>query len=136
MGWIRDGVAAGAFAAVVSGAPSTLYALATGRDPLEATVAAGSLLLPRERRRGRLILAAAPVHGAISLGWALVLARILRARPSVVAGMGAGLAIALVDLGVLGRRFPRIRALPGPPQVADHLAYGATVAAVLRRRRS
>jgi hypothetical protein len=31
--------------------------------------------------------------------------------------------------------FPRIRALPQAPQVADHLAYGATVGAVLSSRR-
>lgn len=132
--WLRDGLTAGAVAAAVSGAPSTVHAVAAGRDPLEATVAAGSLLLPRERRRGRLLLAAAPVHLAISLGWALVLSRALR-RPSVAQGVAAGLAIAALDLGVVGRRFPRIRALPLVPQLADHAAYGAAVAAVLRRRR-
>lgn len=132
---LRDGLAAGAIAAVVSGIPSTAHALATGRDPLEATVAAGSLVLPRERRRTRLLLAAAPVHLVISLGWGVVLARLLPRRAAVRTGAGAGLAIAAVDLGLLGRRFRRIRALPVAPQVADHVAYGITVAAVLRRRR-
>jgi hypothetical protein len=47
----------------------------------------------------------------------------------------AGLAIAALDLGVLGRRVPRIRALPLLPQVLDHVAYGATVGAVLSARR-
>jgi hypothetical protein len=130
----RKGVAAGTAAAVVSGAPSTAYALATGRDPLEATLAAGSLLLPGESRRSRLLVAAVPVHLAISLAWALVLMRLLPRRPSLGAGAAAGLAIAAVDLGVVGRRFPRIHALPLGPQLADHLAYGVTVAAVLRRR--
>jgi hypothetical protein len=53
-------VRAGLWAAVLSGAPSTLHALATGRDPLAATLAAGSILLPGETRRTRLLAAAVP----------------------------------------------------------------------------
>jgi len=125
-------VRAGLFAAAVSGAPSTLHALATGRDPLEATEAAGSILLPNERRRGRLLAAAIPLHLGISIGWALVLAAVLPRRHTLVAGAAAGLAIAALDLGVVGRRFERIRALPLAPQLADHVAYGAAVGAALR----
>jgi hypothetical protein len=136
VGRVHDGIAAGSVAAVVSGIPSTVHAAVTGRDPLEATLAAGSILAPNESRRGRLFLAAAPVHGAISLGWAFVLARALPPRPTLAAGAGAGLAIAALDLGVIGRRFPRIRSLPVGPQLADHIVYGATVAAVLSRRRA
>jgi hypothetical protein len=47
----------------------------------------------------------------------------------------AGLGIAALDLGIVGRRFPRIRALPLLPQVADHLAFALSAAAVLARRR-
>ena len=132
---LPDAIAAGLFAAVVSGVPSTVYALATRRDPLEATLAAGSLLVPNESRRVRLFLAAVPVHGAISLGWALVLARMLPRQPRALHGAVAGLAIAALDLGAIGRRFPRIRELPVLPQLVDHALYGATVAEVLRRRR-
>ncbi len=132
--WSHDGIAAGSIAAVVSGIPSTLHALATGRDPLEATLAAGSVLLPYETSRTRLFLAAGVVHASISLGWALLLARTLPRRHTALAGAAAGLAIAVVDLAVIGRRFPRIRKLPLGPQVADHLAYGATVGTVLARR--
>jgi hypothetical protein len=132
----RDGIAAGSIAAVLSGLPSTVHAVATGRDPLEATLAAGSLLLPGETRRGRLFLAAVPVHVAVSLGWGIVLARVLPRRPGPLAGIASGLAIAALDLGVIGRRFPRVRALPLAPQLADHVVYGATVAAVLARRRA
>jgi hypothetical protein len=130
---MRRGLAAGAVAAMTSGAPSTAHALATGRDPLEPTLAAGSLLLPRETRRGRLAAAAVPVHLALSLGWGIVFERVLPRRPSPLAGAVAGLAIAGLDLGVVGRRFGRIRALPLLPQVADHTLYGVTVALVLRR---
>jgi hypothetical protein len=122
---------AGAVAAVLSGAPSTVYALATGRDPLEATLAAGTLVLPGETRRLPLLAAAVPVHLGLSLGWAVVLDRAgVRGARS---GALAGLAIAGLDLGVVGRRFPRIRSLPLLPQVADHVAYGAIVGALLRR---
>lgn len=133
---MQDGLVAGLVAGLVSGAPSTLHALATGRDPLEATLAAGTLLLPRERRRVRLLLAAMPVHVGLSLGWALVLARLLPRTRTATAGAVVGLAIAALDLAVGARRFPRIRALPLLPQIADHVAFGATVGAVLARRRS
>jgi hypothetical protein len=132
---MRDGLVAGGVAAVVSGAPSTFHALVTGRDPLAATLAAGSLLFPRETRSERLLLAAIPVHVAISLGWGLALARVLPRRPSLTAGAVAGIAIAALDLGLVGPRFARVRALAPGPQLADHVAYGITVAAVLRRRR-
>ena len=123
---------AGLVAAALSGAPSTVHALATGRDPLEAALAAGSMLLPRETRR--LPLLAAAVHLAVSLGWAVVLERagVRGARRGAL----AGLAIAALDLGLLGRAFPRIRALPVGPQVADHTAYGAIVGALISRRGS
>jgi hypothetical protein len=110
-----------------------VHAVVTGGDPWAATLAAGSMLLPHETRRGRLVLAAAVVHGALSLGWAVVLARVLPARRAVMPGAVAGLGIAALDLGLVGRRLPRIRALPQAPQVADHIAYGVAVAVVLER---
>lgn len=131
-----DALAAGLVAAAASGIPSTAHAVATGRDPLEATLAAGSMLLPDEERRLPLFLAAGFVHLTLSLGWAAVLARVLPRRRTAAWGAVAGLGIAALDLGVAGRRFPRIRALPLAPQIADHVAYGALVGAALARRRS
>jgi hypothetical protein len=133
--WVRDGVIAGLVAAVPSAVPSTLHALLTRRRPLEATLAAGSILLPHERRIRRLLLAAVTVHVSLSVGWGLVLARLLLRRRPILGGAVAGLGIATLDLGIVGRRFACIRALPLLPQVADHLAYGAAAAAVLDRRR-
>ncbi len=129
-----DVLAAAAAAAVLSGAPSTFHAVWTGADPLEASRAAGTLLLPGEHRTDRLLLAAAVTHAALSLGWAAVLAAVLPPRRTLVAGGLAGLGIAALDLGVAGRRLPRVRALPLAPQVADHLAFGLVVGAVLARR--
>jgi hypothetical protein len=131
-----DGVVAGAVAGAVSGAPSTLAALATGRDPLEATLAAGSVLLPRERRAGPLLAAAVPVHLGISLGWGMVLALTLSRSKTAAWGCAAGAAIAALDLGVVGRHHAPIGALPLGPQVADHLAYGLVVGCVVARRRA
>jgi hypothetical protein len=132
----RDALVAGSVAAVISGAPSTAHAMVTGADPLEASLAAGTILLPRERRQARLLLAAVPVHMALSLGWAVVLAATLPRRRTVELAALSGLGVAALDLGLIGRRFGRIRALPQIPQVADHLLYGATVGTVLSIRRA
>jgi hypothetical protein len=131
---IRDGLAAALPAAFLSGLPSTLHALWRKRDPLEASVAAGSILLPRESRRARLLVAAIPVHASISCAWALVLSAVLPRKAPVAEGVLAGLSIALLDLGVIGRHYPRIRALQSGPQVADHVAFGLVTALWLARR--
>ena len=119
------------WAAALSGIPSTLHALATGRDPLEAALAAGSVLLPRQNSRGRLLAAAVPAHLALSFGWTLALDRagVRTAR----SGALAGLAIAALDLGVAAGTFPRVHALPLVPQLADHVAFGAIAGLLLGR---
>lgn len=128
---LGDALRAGPPAALLSGLPSTGYALLRKRDPLEATVAAGSILLPRERRRGRLLMAAIPVHLMLSAVWTVAIAVVLPRRNPLVEGTLAGLVIAAVDLGVIGSRFPRIRALEAGPQIADHMAFGIIAAARL-----
>jgi hypothetical protein len=133
---LRNGLVAGAVAGIISGAPSTLYALVTGGDPLKATLAAGSLLLPRAHRTPTLLAAALPVHLALSVGWGYVLAVTLPRRHTTTAGAAAGLVIAALDLGLIGRRLPRISALPLGPLVADHLVYGAGVGAIVGYRRA
>ncbi len=132
---VPDALLAGAVASVLAGVPSTAYALATGRPLLEGAAAAGSIVLPGERRTAVLVAAAVPVHLALSLGWALAVAAVLPRRRPVLGAVGCGLAIAALDLGVVGRRLPRIRALPQVPQWLDHVAYGASVGLVLRARR-
>lgn len=132
---IGDAVAAGAVGALVSGVPSTGHALVTGRDPLEASLAAGSILLGDEERRGRLLGAAVVVHVGVSLVWALLMAAALPRRRPLLAGAAAGAGMAALDFGLIARRFPRIRQLPVLAQVADHIVFGAVVGAVLARRR-
>lgn len=126
---------AGLVAGVLSGAPSTVHALFTRRDPLAAARAAGALLLPEETRASRLLIAAVPVHFGISVGWGLVLAAVLPRRATVRWGTVAGLAMAATDLRVPGRRAARVRELDVAPQVADHLAFGAMAGAVIRAGR-
>ena len=120
---------AAAWAAALSGIPSTLHALATGRDPLETVLAAGAVVLPCETSRAKLAAAAVPVHLALSLGWTLALDRagVRTAR----AGALAGVAIAALDLGIATQMFPRVRALPLGPQLADHAAFGAIAGRLL-----
>jgi hypothetical protein len=115
-------------AAALSGLPSTAYALATGRDPLEATKAAGAVLAGEDAPPLVQVAAAVPVHLALSLLWGTLLERSLPARRRVAWGAAAGVAIAALDLGVAGRRIPAIRRLPLVPQFADHVLFGVTVA--------
>jgi hypothetical protein len=133
---LADAAVAGAAGAALSGVPSTLLVLARGGDPLDGARAAGTLLLPSERRTAPLLAAGTAAHLGISFGWALVLAAVLPRGRELPAGIAAGLAIAALDLGVIGRRLPAIRALPQADQWADHAAYGAVVGWTLARRRS
>lgn len=130
---LTDGLRAGAAAGLLSGLPSTLHALATGGDVLEASRAAGTLLLPETSSDRALLAGAALAHGLLSLGWATVLSVALPRRHTIAWGAAAGLGIAALDLGLIGRRWPRIRDLAAGPQVADHVVFGAAVGAVLRR---
>ena len=127
---------AGLAGAALSGLPSTVVTLLRGEDLLDGARAAGAIVLPGERRTAVLLAAATPVHLALSLGWAAVLARVLPRGREPLWGAVAGLAIAALDLGVIGRRIPAIRSLPQGRQWADHLAYGLTVGLVLRARRA
>jgi hypothetical protein len=130
-----DIVAAGLAGAAFSAVPSTAYSLIRGDDLLAGGRAAGAIVLRRERRTPVLLAAGAAAHLGISLGWAAVLAAALPRRREPVAGVAAGLAIAALDLGVIGRAIPAIRALPQGRQWADHAAYGLAVGLVLRARR-
>lgn len=123
-------------AALLSGVPSTLISLRRHRavrpvitDQLAATRAAGTLLPPG--RPG--LVRGAVAHLGVSLLCGEPLARTLPTRNSELAGAGAGLAIGVVNLVVIGRRFPQIRALPLAPQLADNVAFGLIFALVADR---
>lgn len=124
-------------AATFGGLPSTLYALRTGgsirsavRYVYDATRAVGTLVPPGRPgfMRGTI------VHLGISVAVGEALGRTLPERRSVVWGATAGLAIGVINVGIIGRRFPAISALPLVPQLADNAAFGALFAAVADRR--
>ena len=130
----QDTLAAGLVAAVTSGAPSTLYAWLSGDDWLEATRAAGAMLIAVDASTPELLAAATLVHLSVSLFWAAVLAGTLPRRHVIMTATIAAAAIAVLDLRVLGPLFPEVYALSFWPQFADHLAWGITAGAVLAWR--
>ena len=122
-------------ATVFSGLPSTLHALATGADPMEATRAAGRMLLPHATDPAILFAAAAVVHPAVSLFWTLVFAVLLPAAHVTWWAIAGAAAVGLLDLRVIAPSlFPAVAALPFWPQLADHLAWGALLGATLHWR--
>jgi len=125
-----------AVAATLSGAPSTLDAFRRQRDlrsivvyVRDATCAVGTLVPPGRPGFAR----GAIVHFGISVLCGEALARTLPESNSLTWGAAAGLAIGVVGVGVIGRRFPAIRALPLIPQLADNHAFGAVFALVVDR---
>jgi uncharacterized protein YndB with AHSA1/START domain len=118
-------VRAALVAGVLSGLPSTVHARWQGASVLAAARAAGAVV-------GRPGLPGGVVaHVVLSLGWSAVLAGALPRRRTAFWGAAAGLGIAAVDLGLVGRRLPAIRHLPLGAQVADHVAFGALVGMTL-----
>jgi hypothetical protein len=128
-----------AVASVLSGLPSTLISLRghgavrpAVADLLAATRAAGTLLPPG--RPG--LVRGAVAHAGVSVLCGELLARTLPERRSLLTGAGAGLAIGIVNLIVIGRRFPQIRELPLAPQLADNVAFGLVFALIADRPQS
>lgn len=117
-------------AGAVSGVPSTVHAVSTGRSPLAAARAAGEVLGRPGLARGLI------AHALITLWWTVVLAALLPRRAGVGAaalgGAVGGAGIAALDLTIAYRRFPAIAALPIGGQVADHVVFGAVVGTVLQ----
>ena len=131
-------MAAWLVATVISGAPSTLYALATGGDPGEATFAAGRMLVD-SKSPVVLLAAAAVVHPVVSAFWAVVAGLVLPRRHTALWAMAFAAVVGMLDLLFIAPRwFPEIAALAFWPQMADHLMWGAclggTLDALARRR--
>jgi hypothetical protein len=134
-GVAHDAIVAGLAGAASSAIPSTSWSLLRGDDVLEGGRGVGAMVRPRESRTSVLLLIAAPIHVGISLTWAGVMAAVLPRRGTPAWGVVAGLAIAALDLLVIGRRIPAIRALPQGRQWADHVAFGLVVGLVLHALR-
>jgi hypothetical protein len=115
-------------AGLLSGIPSTVLTIAQRGNLLDSTRAAGTLLGKRSLVRGGV------AHVVITVFWTAVLSLLLPKRRPVAEGLAAGAAIATLDLGVIGPRFPEIGALDAGPQVLDHLAFGVVASVVLSSR--
>jgi len=126
----REVALASVVAGTVSGAPSTLLALLTGRSPLDAARAAGAVLGRPGLVRGVV------AHAGITVLWVSVLAATLPRGREVTAGLAAGAGIHGLDMGLIGRRIPELAALPQLPQLLDHLLFGAATGAALAGWRS
>jgi hypothetical protein len=128
---------AAGFAAALSGAPSTLHAFIRRRNVRSAVVyvydttrAVGTLVPPGRPGFGRGVV----VHVAISMLCGEALALTLPRHHPAAWGAAAGLMIGVVNVGVIGRSFPAIRALPLVPQLADNMMFGTVFAVMLDRR--
>lgn len=133
--WVREGAIAGLTAGALGGIPSTVHALATGRDVLDTVRAAGNVVLPADASGWLLAVGGLLSHLAISAGWGAVLSVALPRRGVIAWGLLAGLAIAALDLGLIGQLRPLVRALPQIPQILDHAAYGLIAGALIARYR-
>jgi len=132
----RPFIEATLLAATLSGLPSTLYAFVKQRSlrsaavsAYDATRAAGTLLPPGRPGFGRGVVA----HLAISMLCAETLARTLPRDHRAEWGAAAGLAIGVVNVGVIGKSFPAISDLPLVPQLADNVMFGGVFGALLDR---
>jgi hypothetical protein len=124
-------------ATVFSGLPSTAYALFVDADPLEATWAAGGMLLPMSAPPAQLFMAAAVVHCSVSAFWTVVFGALLPRRHVVAWALAGSAAVALLDLRLIAPLFfPSVAALAFWPQFADHLAWGVLLGATLHRHQA
>jgi hypothetical protein len=96
----------------------------------DVTRAVGTLVPPGRAGFGRGLV----VHLAISLVCGETMARALPRDHPAEWGAVAGLLIGVINVGVIGRAFPAIRALPLAPQLADNVMFGAVFAVTLDRR--
>src|SRR3954463_6939322 len=83
---LADALAAGAAGAGVRGVPAPAVTVARRESLLDGATAAGSIVMPGERRTLPLVAAAVPVHLALSFGWAAVMSALLPRRATVPAG--------------------------------------------------
>jgi hypothetical protein len=119
-------------ATVFSGLPSTLHALATGGDPLEATRAAGAMLVPGGSELAVLVPAAGVAHVAVSAFWAGIFGLLLPRRRVAAWAVAGAAAVAVLDLGLIAPLFfPAVATLAFWPQFADHLMWGLLLGATL-----
>jgi hypothetical protein len=124
-------------ATLFSGLPSTLFFTATGGDLWPPIYAVGTMVVPGESSPWLIFMAAALVHGAVSLLWTVVVASVIPVKHIPVYALAASALIAVIDLRIIAPLlFPEVAALSFWPQFADHLAWGLLVGVTLHLRRT
>ncbi len=130
---VRTTLVAGGLAGLVGAIPSTVYLLVTGGDVFASVNAIAAMVAANELPVLHRVAVAAAVHFALSFFWASVLVALVPRRAPVFGALVASAIIAFLDLKVIAPHyFAEAAALAFVPQLADHLAWGATVGAVLR----
>jgi hypothetical protein len=134
--YARELAIAGGAATLLSGIPSTVYALVTGRDVTAATRAAGAMLIAPAASLPALFAAAALMHVCVSFFWAAIVIRVLPRSAVVPWAIAAAAAIGWIDLRLIAPLFfPEVAELEVAPQIADHLMWGASLGVTLARLR-
>lgn len=132
----RRTLEATAYAAVLGGLPSTLYAVAKDRRwsrgleyGVDVTTRIGVLLPPFRPGLARGVGA----HLLVSAIAGQSMAYLLPRRRSVAWGAALGLAMGVDNVVVIGRRISGLADLPVGPQLADNIAFGVVFAALVDR---
>ena len=134
---VKTTLIAALLAGFVGVVPSTLHTIATGGDWLESINAVAAIANVENLTIGWRVSVATAIHFAISLVWASALIAILPRRQPLLWASAAGVVIAVIDLLVLAPIFfPEVASLSFWPQLADHIAWGASVGTVRALRLS
>ena len=132
---VRTTLVAGGLAGLVGAIPSTVYLLVTGGDVFASVNAIAAMVAANELPVLHRVAVAAAVHFALSFFWTSVLVALIPRRAPVFGAIVASAIITFFDLKVIAPHyFAEVAALALVPQLADHLAWGATVGAVLHAR--
>lgn len=91
------------------------------------------MLIADSSTHATLFVAAALVHGSVSVFWAMVAGAVLPRRHTTWWAIALAVAIGWLDLRVIAPRwFPGIEALAFWPQMADHMMWGACLGLALQ----
>ena len=119
-------------AAFLSGIPSTALAYFTGKDMLEATRAAGEMLVAADSSPLQLAMAATAVHGSLTIFWGSVLTLYVPRKHAISCSCIAMILVGIFNLCVVAPRFfPSVAALQFWPQMMDHANLGLCYGIVL-----
>jgi len=128
-GNLKQIIAAGIIGILLSSIPSTIYYRVTSQNILEPFLSIGLIFIDLSHFY-LLILISAALHFLISLFWSMVLKFIIPNKKQLLFGMFTGIAIALIDLIIIGSHIPGIANLEFFPLLADHVLWGIIVTGI------